>query len=86
MLTQKRAEDKTLQTEWQQARSSQFLCGHNDSLQPLTPHKNKQIVCLMNQLVVYSVYKQMEFTSENDNNEVKTNYSVEIYINDYTLA
>ena len=40
----------------------------------------------MNQLVVYSVYKQMEFTSENDNNQVKINYSVEIYINDYTLA
>jgi len=40
----------------------------------------------MHQRVVYSVYKQMEFTSENDNNQVKTNYSVEIYINDYTLA
>jgi len=39
----------------------------------------------MNQLVVYSVYKQMEFTSQNDN-QVKINYSVEIYINDYTLA
>jgi hypothetical protein len=40
----------------------------------------------MNQLVVYSVYKQTEFTLENDNNQVKTNYSVEIYIDDYTLA
>ena len=40
----------------------------------------------MNQMVVYSVHKQMEFTSENDNNQVKISYSVEIYINDYTLA
>ena len=40
----------------------------------------------MNQFVVYSVYKQMEIISEYDKNQVKINYSVEIYINDYTLA
>jgi hypothetical protein len=33
-----------------------------------------------------SVYKQMEFTSQHDKNQVKANYSVEIHINDYTVA